>query len=132
MLSNIAHRLISFVVRFSGNAGASPLKWDKKIDRAVVTKKTSFTYKKYQIAVFFFRLHVIFLWIKLINCYFNEQCEDNFGTRFIHFFMASSLFLPTIMDLKTEQQNDIHALLINQMFLLDRKFTSSLIISFAN
>jgi len=130
MLSHLAHRLISFVVRFSGNVGASPLKWHKKIDRAVVTKKTSVTYRRYQIAVFLFRMHVIFLLIKLINCYFSEQCEDSFGTRFIHFFMFNSLLLPTIVDLKMEQQDDIHSLFINQMFLLDKKFTSMLRISY--
>ena len=132
MLTYLAHQLISFVVRFSGNFGASPLKWDKYIDLAVVTKKTSFTYKKCRIAIFLFRMHVTFLWIKSINCYYSEQCEDSFGTRCIHFFMASSLLLPALVDLKTELQDDIHALFINQMFLLDRKFTSTLSISFPN
>jgi len=124
MLSNFAHRIITFIVVFSGKVGATPLKWNKKLGRAAVAKKNSFTHKKFRIAVFLLRLHVAFLWIKLINCHYNDQCEDDFGTKFIHFFMASSLTLPVIFDVKTEKQGDILALFINQMLHLDKKFAS--------
>jgi len=123
MLSDCAHQIVIFVVEFSRKVGASPLIWNKKFDCVTVAKRNSFMYKKFQIAVFLMRLYVACLWFKLINCHYNDQCKDDFGTKFIHFFMASSLILPLIFEIKMVRQDDITALFINQMFRLDRKLT---------
>jgi len=41
------------------------------------------------------------------QCHYNDQCEDDFGTKFIHFFMASSLILLSILEIKMIRQDDI-------------------------